>query len=569
MRSRPSSTILAAAFLWGSALVGPFAHAQLVDDTKAAHSDGPSGTPCDSPNGLPCDRRPAHLAKLADPTRWLRVGRNPDAPVFRRATSKERDANAWPIGTFLVEARATRPATGGAHRITLTVPLKDNRVQLVELVRGERVADLEFVERRVDATAPGRVKTRVLRPVLYEYFDAGFDPRDPKPRRGAWATAVAGDDGGFYATGLAGGFEFEASGGGRWTLEDLPGPSGLAPNPAGVLVVKVKSLGTHGRAQYKGCAGNAPSAGCSWLCTEVPGVPCDRNPHIQPSPDHNCADGDDNDADDTTDSGDDDCKSQPQYGDDLHPGFPRRHWESGKSFALFGEGRFCTRYADAPDGNGNWIQRLTAIGWKAEGLINSAIGFQGVLPREGQVRYRGGACWIFPSAEAAAACNANGSQCLAGYPYADAGSTASHYYDKVWDDVHHAMFHGLKDALHLAQVVHWGGSDVGFSCDAGEAVCCGASLGPLAGPDGVGSGVIQYEYTAGAAFCSIGNAGPVSAHEFGHMLGLGHNDLQGFMHTPAFNGSLLPDADRDFLVGCMNVSDCPRPSGFRYIAPPQ
>jgi len=63
-----------------------------------------------------------------------------------------------------------------------------------------------------------------------------------------------------------------------------------------------------------------------------------------------------------------------------------------------------------------------------------------------RVRYRGGACWIFPSPEAAADCNANGSQCLTGYPHADAGTCANNYYGRVWDDVHHAMFHGLNDA---------------------------------------------------------------------------------------------------------------------------
>ncbi len=569
MRSRPYSTILAAAFLCGHAVVGAMAHAQISDDTKAAHFDGAAGTPCDSPKGLPCDRTPAHLAKLDDPTRWNRAGRDPNAPLFRRATRKERAANAWPIGTFLVDGAAAFAATSGAHRFTLAVPLKDTRVQAVELVLGDRIDDLEFIERRANAAAPGRVDTRVLRPTLYQYFDAGFDPRNPKPRKGAWATAVAGDDGGFFASGVAAGFEFEAGGPNRWELEDVPGPSGFAPNPAGLLVVKIMSLGTHGRAQFKGCAGAAPSAGCSWLCTEVPGVPCDRNPHIHTLPDHNCIDGVTNDQDATVDSGDEDCQSQPQYGDDLHPGFPRRDWESGKAFALFGEGRFCTRYADPVDSGGNWIQRLTAIGWKAESLINNSVGFQEVLPREGQVRYRGGACWIFPSPAAAAACNDSGSQCLAGYPYADAGASSDQYYGRVWNDVHHAMFHGLKDALHLAQVVHWGGTDVALSCDAGEAVCCGAALSPTASPGGVGSSVIQYEYSAGAAQCSIANAGPTSAHELGHTLGLEHNDLQSFMHTPAYNGSLLPDADRDLLVGCMNAADCPRPSGFRWIPPGQ
>ncbi|HYP08712.1 MAG TPA: hypothetical protein VER03_20935, partial [Bryobacteraceae bacterium] len=250
--------------------------------------------------------------------------------------------------------------------------------------------------------------------------------------------------------------------------------------------------------------------------------------------------------------------------------------ESGKSFALFGEGRFCTQYATAEynhdgsvKGNGNWIHRLTAMGWKSEALLNAAIGFQGVLPREKQFRYRAGACWVFPSPAAAADCNMNGAQCLTGYPYADSGPASSGYYNKVWDDVHHAMFVGLKDALHFAQVVHWGGTDMGLSCEAGEAVCCGAALSPQVDwPGGRGASVVQYEYSAGSGSCSIASSGLTSAHEFGHGSGIeNHNNTQNFMHSPAYNGSVLPAADKNTLVGCVSSWNCPRPSGFRWIAP--
>jgi hypothetical protein len=536
--------------------------------TGAVRWDGPAGTPCGTKEGLPCDRTPQHLAGLSDPAFWSVANSGPKQTLFRRATRNELAVNRWPVGSFLVDATSAFEATKGAKQVNLVIPISDDRTQTVVLVLQHRTGDLEFIERSGVPNSPnGEIQTRVLRPTLYEYFNQGFNPRRPSPVKGAWATMVAGSDGGFFASGLAAGFEFEAGGPGPLKLDPVPAPPGLAPNPKGIVAVKIMSLGTFGGTQYNNCQGNFASPACNWFCTEMIGVPCDNNPHLDPPPAANCVDHLDNDGDTKTDSGDEECKSQPQYGDDLHPGFPRRDWESGKSFALFGEGRFCTSYATAGEFAGNWIQRLTAMGWKAEELMNSAIGFQGVLPREKQVRYRAGGCWIFPSFEAAAACNASGSQCLSGYPYANSGSTSSNYYGRVWDDVHHAMFIGLKDALHMAQTVHWGGTDVALGCNDGTDVCCGASLTPLAGPDGQGSGVIQYEYTAGAAFCSIAGAGPVTAHEFGHMTGLEHNDNQNFMHSPAWNGSVLPAADKNLLVGCMTDWDCPRPSGFRWINP--
>jgi hypothetical protein len=191
------------------------------------------------------------------------------------------------------------------------------------------------------------------------------------------------------------------------------------------------------------------------------------------------------------------------------------------------------------------------------------------VPREKQYRYRAGGCWVFASPAAAAACNLNGTQCPNDYPYAGSGGTSSEYYNKVWDDVHHAMFVGLKDALHFAQVVHWGGTDVALSCQAGESVCCGASLGlQVDWLGGRGASVVQYEYSAGAASCSIAGSGLTSAHEFGHGSGIeNHNNSQNFMHSPAYDGSALPAADKNTLVGCVSSWNCPRPSGFRWIEP--
>lgn len=220
-------------------------------------------------------------------------------------------------------------------------------------------------------------------------------------------------------------------------------------------------------------------------------------------------------------------------------------------------------------GGENWIQRLTAIGWKAESLVHSAVGFQPVFGGEKRIRFRAGSCWVFPSVEAATECNQNGNSCLGGYPYAEAGSDPTLLLSKAWDDVAHATTVGLTDALHMAQVVHFGGSDAPFSeCAAEESGgCCGVSFSGNVVPGWWGASANQYNYSAGAATCNVAGAGVVGAHEFGHQFGLDHNNLQSFMHTPAFDGSLLPAADQATLVGCMETFDCPRPSGFRVSGP--
>lgn len=546
-----------------------------IMDTAFARYDGPAGAPCDSKEGLPRDRTPKHLIGAVDPIEWKVIGRGERATVYRRATQEEMRKNRWKPGTFLVAAPGLYDGTRGARQVKLVVPLADDRVQEVNFALTAKVNDLEFIERIVIPNSPnGEVQSKTLKPTLFEYMNQGYDPRRPRPVKGAWATMVAGTDGGFFATGLADGFEFEAGGPGGWSVEEMPAPGGVAPNPKNVVPVRVMDLGTFGTTQYNNCNGNFVSPACNWFCTEMVGVPCTNNPHLDPPPAKHCVDTLDNDGDVTKDNGDNECKPQPAYGDDLHPGFPVRDWESGKSFALFGEGRYCTNYATAEydeDGKvvgfGNWIHRLTAMGWKTEALMNASLPWTGLTGREKQMRYRAGGCWVFPSLAEAAACNANGTGCPNGYPYNNSGANSANYYGRVWDDVHHAMFVGLKDALHYAQVVHYGGSDVLLSCSAGEAVCCGASLNLFASNAGRGSSVVQYEYTAGAAQCSIASAPVVSAHEFGHSSGLDHNDTQNYMHTPAFDSPALPVADKNLLLGCLSTWDCPRPSGFRWVAP--
>ena len=253
------------------------------DPDGRVFDDGPSGTPCDSPRGLPCDRTPPHLVGLADPQQWSAVGRGSHRTLYRRATAQERKANGWSVGAFLVAGPGAAEATLGADKTTLMIPLADDKVQPIVFELSQRVEGLEFYERiGVPGSPDGAVQSRKLTPTLFEYFNQGFDPRRLGPVNGAWATIVSSEDG-LFASGLAGGFEVELDGpNAGWKLDRLPAPGGPAPNPGNVVKVQVLSLGAYGGAQYNACQGNFGSPACNWLCAEVPGAPCDSNPHLNP-----------------------------------------------------------------------------------------------------------------------------------------------------------------------------------------------------------------------------------------------------------------------------------------------
>ncbi|MBI1358032.1 MAG: hypothetical protein GC160_27175 [Acidobacteria bacterium] len=534
-------------------------------------SDWSFGTPCDSEKGLPCDRTPTHLVGLPDPSGWSVVGRGANKAYYRRATQRELRANGWAPGAYLVAGNGPVNAARGLDQATLYVPVADSNVIPIVFKLDERVEDMEFFERiGVPGSPDGAVVSRRINPVMFEYFNQGFDPKRRGPVNKGWARMVSGSEGGLFASGLADGFEFEMDGpNGGWNIDKLPAPGGFAPNRDDIVKVQVLSLGTFGGTQYQACSGAFASPACDWFCTEISGVPCTNNPHIGPAATHHCADGGDNDVDGTTDVSDKECAAQAGWGDDVHPGFPKRHWESGKSFGLFGDGRFCTAYATAEYSasgsivtSGSWYHRLTAMGWQAEALLNESIGFQGVTGREKQFRYRVGGCWVFPSVPAATACAADGTQCLSGYPYANSGQGGAGYYSKVWDDVHHATYVGLNDALHYAQAVYWHGSGSDTSmltCDSDGEPCCGQSIigasGGLAG--------------ASVADYSCGNAGVSSAHEMGHSSGLDHvYGILSFMNELGHDSSALPAAEHNALVSCVSSWNCPRPSGFRYTGAP-
>jgi hypothetical protein len=530
-----------------------------VDLVFSDQFEDPALLYCDTATTLPCERTPEGFEELADPIVWQVDSSS--GIVYRRATANELNITHWTPGTFLVDGTQLKNGTQGAQRIQTLLPLADGSVITVNLELLRDSSGLTFLQRDISGGPNDRIiDARALAPVQHEYVHQGFNPQQPGPGAGVWARMLAGDDGGVYFTGMVDGLEFIAdSANPDWQIDQLPTPLGVqAPAPGNTVKIALLTLGTTGTAHFSQCAGNFAAPGCDWLCDASSSIPCDNNPHIEPAAPAHCSDNTDNDNDGKNNSADEECQSQPDWGDNNHPGTPRRNWESGKSFALLAEGRFCSRYA------GNWIQRLTRMGWDSEVLANQALPFSGLTGGEMRLRYRAGGCWVFPSLAEADACADSGSGCPAGYPYNGAGNSASGYYNNVWDDVDHGTLFGFNDALHMAQAVYWGGvnAETGkpLSCQAEEGSgCCGAAFtGGSAAT--LGASVVQYEISTGG--CNANHAPVTSAHEFGHNAGLDHDDMTGFMHSPAFPGSVLSPLNVTLLNSCFATWNCPRPSGF-------
>lgn len=539
-------------------IAAPTANAGLADRVFVSGFEG-VGTHCGRADTFPCDRVISDFVDREDPETWTV---DPDTGVqYRRATANELSANGWRPGTFVMDGSSLNPAADGRERVNLVVPLEDNHSVPIafDLLRSSE--GLEFMRRDYEpGTIDGILVSELITPTQHEYVQVDFDRADPRPSRGVWARMLAGEDGGVYATGLLEGREFEVDGNSHAWQIDVVAPDGDVSPPSNHELVKVSllGLGTYGEAQFNQCAGGG---GCDWLCDASAGVPCDDNPHADPSPPSHCSDGTDNDGDGTNNSGDEECKDRPEWGDDVHPGFPKRLWESGKSMVLMGEGRFCTHYA------GSWIQRLTRMGWDSEALMNASRSFTGLTGGEMALRFLGAGCWIFDSLDQANDCRVNGNDCPSGYPYASAGSTASNYYNNVWDDVHQGTLYGWTHAQHLAQTVYWGGTNASngsvMSCSGTEGSgCCGATVYPGSNPQR-GASVVQYEISSGG--CNAAKAHASSAHEIGHTYGMDHDDAHGYMDSPSKTSAQISDFNRGLLMGCLGNYNCPRPSGFRYV----
>ncbi|HWB80852.1 MAG TPA: zinc-dependent metalloprotease family protein [Nannocystaceae bacterium] len=518
---------------------------------------------CEAECRLPCSSIDPQYASWTDPTVWqVDAG---SGKRFRRTTAAERAANHWLKGTYLVEDAAfVDGAALGTSPIFTYLPVSGTSLQAVSLTKSSSTSDTSKVLRRVTTAT---LDIAVTKPTVNTYLPTGFSTQSPHPVNGAWVGAITLSDGEILVYGAFNGQRVRVDGRNPgWTISSVPVPSGQpAIITSKVVAVNFLALGSYGVAAFNDCNTLQSSWSCGWLC-DTTSVPCGDNGHGINL--HECNDSLDNDGDGTIDSGDVECKHHSDYSCGVHTGHAH-HYESGESFAIFADGRFCTAR------QANWFGELTRIGWESEALLAEATpGGTG-----GEPRYLAGGCWIFPSVSDAHACTMTGtcSSFASTYPYKNAGSSASGFYGAVWSDAGHGAEHGLDGALNQAVALYYGydGTNqssgdpnvVDIQC-AGEdgSGCCGAMSWNTCSM--VGGSAASYRSQGGDCNEDEGIHDTV-AHEMGHNLGLDHEDGShpySFMHIGQHGQSDLSAANESSLVWGMENAECGRRPGFEWLA---
>lgn len=530
-----------------------------------------SSARCKAECRLPCsDVDPAFLG-LADPTIWSVDGVT--GVRFRRSTAAERAANYWLAGTYLVEDTAlVNGGATGSSSLNVHLPISDSQVQRVQMTKTGSTAYVAKIERRVTAT---ELQVSVTKPTINTYLQVGFNTQDPKPVSNAWIDLLTTSDGEILVEGAANGRRVKLAGSNPgWTISSVQLPSGQPAIVTSKLVaVTVMPLGPFGAFAWSQCPGGQSPDACGWVCLNT-SVPC--GPNDADEPDHDCNNDFDDDQDGATDEADSECNHDDTFGCDEH-GTHYHHYESGESFALFADGRFCTGV------EGTWFGELTKRGWEAEELLTEADNYGASASAHGEFRYLAGGCWVFDSVEDAHDCITTGScpAFAASYPYKNAGTSSTNFYDNVWLDVGHGADHGLDDALHNAVALYYGFDGTytnsnpnieDMSCVGSE--CCGAAAAfPTCGELGASVAVYQAR-SDNLGGCIAETAFSGIAHEMGHTLGLGHEDIfdagqWGFMKSSGLAvGPALGNANQTALENGLETAECAaRPPGFEWVGP--
>ena len=410
---------------------------------------------------------------------------------------------------------------------TLIFPFSDESAHPVIL--GEPVSAISNLTKITREFTPstsstgGKLISTTTQPVIYEYMPDGFDYGDSDIVQNAFFSLLASD--GLYGQGVVQGREIIIEGTNEsqnWYIDPSITSNSPAIDTANLLAITTLDIGEFGAQAWGQCTEFGVGGLCEWFCLNL-NVPCGDNPNLEPPTTH-CSDGVDNDSDGGKDLTEEECVGKPAqctfpnpellnscWGTQKVSGY-KAQWESGKSFALFGEGQFCSSYPH------NWTERLFSIAREGRNLFNEArppLGFPGggfPIGGEMELRFMAAGCWIFPGntiedrLNAAIACNQDGIcgsfQDVQLYPYKNKGKFASGYYSSVWSDVQHGATYsssdGLRDVLHIAQTIYYHGvENLGLACGGGEGdkegPCCGArGSNNLGGDNLLGASVAQY-----------------------------------------------------------------------------
>ncbi len=525
---------------------------------------------CEAECRTPCNRVDPAFANWTDPTIW-----SVDTATgirFRRTTASERAANTWLRGTYLVEdSTLVAAAAAGGNTLNLRLPLTESTLQTVSLTRNGTTAYVSKISRKVVA---GSLQSAVTVPTVHTYVQSGINLTNPQPVNNAWLAGMTTNDGEILVEGSHNARRVRVDGKNPgWTLTTIPVPSGQPPIVVpSVVAVRFEALGPYGIAAHNSC-GQAYVDACTWMCANT-GVPCGpNNDTIAPQPE--CSDGIDNDDDGVpgslqTDSGDTECKHDNKYWScNAHPNHTHKY-ESGESFAIMADGRFCTEM------RANWFTTLTRIGWDAAQLVKQAA----VGPPEGEARYVAGGCWVFSSVAEAHACTTTGA-CPAwasAYPYKANSVSSSAWYTDSWADVAHGASHGLNQPLHQVVTLYYGFDGTSnngvlnitnLECLGEEgAGCCGAMQSSSCST--VGASVVAYRSFGDS--CSAGLTYSSTAHELGHNVGLEHdNNIFPFSFMKSsgqYPNATLGAANLAQLEVGLESPSCGRRPGFEWNGAP-
>jgi hypothetical protein len=504
--------------------------------------------------------------RLPDPLYWLV---EPETGLrYRRATEREREANDWEVGTYLVETQQllSFARRGRALKGRLPVPVWDDDVHVVSFLQtaSETVPVIEMRDlspHRAAADAAFRRDERLLAEedglpsigadrhpvellatqgptVTASYRDVEFHNYISREFDDDRIALLADELGGFTGVGFAGRYHVDIWLHQQdWLLEPLPvvhpdgSPQNAPPRRRLVVVSLLRALpGEEHDLAFCELGGDCGDLICKYLPRQerpefdlVSQHPC--VPHDPPQPPSvvgtcNNAPGTDDDGDGLANLSDPDCKHRTSclYGLKTH----FHKWEAGFDFLFTADTHFCTEYANS------WASELHT---RTSQMLSIYYAETGHEPYDAHssyhkhvVRTAALQCWVMDDADQARACNIDGGNACHPYqpgtthwypfgglfePFAsgkwDYKVDADSIINHAWAAVEHASRVGMSVIPQLSYVA------VGAQSlrSAGALVCGKATF-----PDELMAG------TAVSSYFVCG--GETMAHELGHAQGLTH-----------------------------------------------